>query len=216
MEELYRKITRHVPGVIGDRERHKSAVCIPLIKEGDEVRILFEVRSGKILTQPGDICLPGGGMEQGETPEETAIRETCEELEIGPDKIHMIGPIDVFREGNVIIYPFAAELSDYRGTFSKDEVSRTFCVPLSFFMNTEPEVYRTPYRPVFGDDFPFDRIYGGRNYRWRRMQKTTLFYQYGEYTIWGFTARVIRAFTEILREEAVSTDPMEERDTDLS
>ncbi len=214
MEDIYRKISRHIPGVIGDRDRHRSAVCIPLIRNGEEVEILFEIRSGKILTQPGDICLPGGGMEQGETPEETAVRETCEELKIGPDKIRMIGPIDVFREGNVIIYPFAAYLEDYRGSFSEDEVSGTFRVPLSFFMDTEPEVYRTSYRPVFSDDFPFDRIYGGRNYRWRQVEKATLFYQYGQYTIWGFTARVIRAFTEILREETGPADSMEERDTD--
>lgn len=201
MSDLLDKIRNHIPGVIGDEERFRSAVCIALIPGEEEYEILFEVRSRKILAQPGDICLPGGAIEEGETPEETAIRETCEELLIDPKQVRIIAPFDIMRAGNVIIYSYVAVLKDYRDTFSKEEVSETFRVPVSFFLSEKPDAYQVPYQPVFSDDFPFDRIVGGRNYKWRKMEKTTLFYQYKDYTIWGFTAMMIHAFSEMLKEQ---------------
>ena len=40
--------------------------------------LLFEVRSPKLKSQPGDICFPGG-RSGGESPQECALRETQEE-----------------------------------------------------------------------------------------------------------------------------------------
>ena len=200
MNDLLSRIRNHVPAVIGDKDRFRSSVCIALVPGEEEYEILFEVRSRKILAQPGDICLPGGAIEEGETPEETALRETCEELLIEPEQVKIIAPFDIMRAGNVIIYSYVAVLDNYRDTFSKEEVSETFRVPISFFLSETPDAYRVPYRPVFSEDFPFDRIEGGKNYKWRKMEKTTLFYQYKEYTIWGFTAMMIHAFSEMLKE----------------
>ena len=201
MNELFSKIRNHIPEVIGDKDRFSSSVCIALVPGEEEYEILFEVRSRKILAQPGDICLPGGAIEDGETPEETAVRETCEELLIGPDQVKIIAPFDIMRAGNVIIYSYVAVLVNYQDTFSKEEVSETFRVPISFFLSQEPEAYHVPYQPVFSEDFPFDRIEGGKDYKWRKMEKTTLFYQYKDYTIWGFTAMMIHAFSEMLKEQ---------------
>ena len=200
MDDLFYKVQQHIPGVIGDSERFRSAVCIALIPGEEEYEILFEIRSRKIDAQPGDICLPGGAIEAGESPQEAAVRETCEELLISPGQVKVLGPFDVFRAGNVIIYPYVAILEDYRDTYSRDEVSEILRVPLSFFLNARPDVYRIPYQPVFSDDFPFDRIYGGREYKWRKMEQTTYFYQYKDHTIWGFTAMMIHAFTRMLQE----------------
>ncbi len=201
MESLFEKIKNHKPGVIGDEHRFKSAVCIPLIETDRGYEILLEVRSGKILHQPGDICLPGGAMEPGEKPVDAAVRETCEELCLSYGQVEVIGALDIFRAGNVIIYPFAALLKDYRDTYSEDEVAEVFRLPLSFLTNTVPEAYPISYQPVFRDDFPFDRIVGGRNYHWRKLEQETLFYQYKKYTIWGFTAQVLRAFSRMLKDD---------------
>jgi len=206
MDSLFEKIKNHKPGVIGDENRFKSAVCIPLIETDQGYEILLEVRSGKIIHQPGDICLPGGAIEPGETPEEAAVRETYEELCISPDQVELIGAIDIFRAGNVIIYPYVALLKDYRDSYSPDEVAEVFRLPLSFIESTVPDAYTISYQPVFRDDFPFDRIVGGRNYHWRRVEQETLFYQYKKYTIWGFTAQVLRAFSAMLKDERVQDD----------
>ena len=55
------------------------AVLVPLIEIDEELNLIYEVRSNSI-EQPGEISFPGGRIEDGESPEEAAIRETSEEL----------------------------------------------------------------------------------------------------------------------------------------
>ncbi|MBR4743741.1 MAG: CoA pyrophosphatase [Oscillospiraceae bacterium] len=197
-EALLGRIREHRAGVIDDEKRLHCAVCIPMIRTEDGFDILFEVRSGKIPAQPGDVCLPGGRMEPGETPLQTAVRETCEELKIRPEQLEPVGEADVLREGNVVLRPFAAILSDYGGSFSMEEVAEVFRVPLSFFLETEPDTYTFPMTYELPENFPFERIVGGRKYAWRQSLHEALFYEYGGRTIWGFTARVMRAFAVML------------------
>ena len=199
-ESIMKRISDHKAGVIDGEKRLHCAVCIPLIPEGEGFDVLFEVRSGKIPAQPGDVCLPGGSMEPGETPVQTAIREACEELLLDPKQLNVIGPADVLREGNVVLRPFAAILTDYDGAFSTQEVAEVFRVPLNYFLTTEPDVFTFPMKYELPEDFPFDRIVGGRRYAWRQDIHSALFYEYGGHTIWGFTARVMRAFSVMLSE----------------
>ena len=47
-------MTGRRPGAIG--ERKDCAVLIPLIEKEGELHILFERRSSRMKTQPGDVC----------------------------------------------------------------------------------------------------------------------------------------------------------------
>ena len=49
------------------------------------------------------------------------------------------------------------------------------------------------------EDFPFDRIRGGRDYPWRKARRAIYFYSYEGREIWGMTARIMKAFVRILR-----------------
>ena len=77
---MLEKLKNHKSTLIGIEELRKYAVCIPLMPGPDGYEVLFEVRSANVKSQPGDVCFPGGRMEPGETPDETAVRETMEEL----------------------------------------------------------------------------------------------------------------------------------------
>lgn len=201
MDRRLEKLSQHKPTLIGIDECKKSAVCIPLIETGKGYEVLFEVRSAKIVSQPGDICLPGGMLEPGETPKEAAVREAMEELLISGEQIQMLGLMDVHHTGmGLMLYPFAVILKEYHGTFSEDEVDEIFTVPLEFFLNTEPEIYRTEAQVIPGEDFPYDLIRGGRNYSWRKRRENIYFYRYENRTIWGLTARIMKSFVEIYRE----------------
>ena len=112
--------------------RRKNAVLIPLVETGGEPGILFEVRQTGIR-QGGEICFPGGRIEENETAEEAAVRETSEELLIPREKIEVIAPMHTMTgPGGAKISSCLGILHDYKGTFSKEEVERIFCVPLSW------------------------------------------------------------------------------------
>ena len=192
------KFKEHTPKLIGEDRFFKAAVCIALLENGDDYDILFEVRSSQIPDQPGDVCLPGGAVEPGESYEQAAVRETCEELLIRPEQVRIIGPSDILHIRNTIIYPYVGILSDYQDSFSKAEVEEVFRVPLNFVRETVPEKYMVEAMAQPEENFPFDLIQGGRNYKWRVMKTEELFYQYEGHVIWGLTARMINAFCELL------------------
>lgn len=197
MKEMYDRLKKHKAGVIGMEEGFHSSVCIPLIEKEGQIFVLFEVRSSKILKQPGDICFPGGKIEAGESSEQAAIREMMEELLVERGQISILSLMDVFYRSGLVIYPYAVLLSDYENTFQKDEVAETFLVPFSFFLETKPEEYLLEGKLTLPDDFPYERIVGGKNYRFRPRQEKMYFYQYGKRTIWGITAQIMKSFAEI-------------------
>ncbi len=206
-------LKEHKPTLIGLPEARKAAVCIPLIETDEGWDILFEVRAADIESQPGDICFPGGGLEEGETTAQAAVREMTEELLVSRDQIEMLGLLDVFGGGSgmLYVYPYAVILSGYKGTFSPAEVERVFRVPLAWFCENGPEVYHTSMQVIPGEGFPYDRIHDGRGYTWRKRSDEVLFYQYGDETIWGMTAKILNAFIKIYKEES-GAGPVQGRD----
>ena len=198
-KEQLNRISRHKASIIGMDQARKSAVCIPLIDTADGFDVLFEIRSSQIQSQPGDVCFPGGMVEPGETEAQAAVREMREELLVDASQIHMVGPMDIFPASRLYVYPFVVLLEQYGNTFSTDEVEAVFRVPLQLFLETEPEVYYTRMKVIPGEDFPYDRIYGGRNYGWRERREEIFFYQYKQYNIWGMTAKMIEALARLIR-----------------
>ena len=192
------KFKTHKPKLIGEDDFYKASVLIALIENGDDYDVLFEVRSNKIPDQPGDVCFPGGGVEPDESYEEAAIRETCEELLIEPSQIQIIGPTDIMHIRNTMIYPYVGILTDYKDSFSTEEVAEVFRVPLRFFLETEPDAYLVDAMAQPEEGFPYELIQGGRDYQWRVMHTKELFYQYEGHVIWGLTARMLNAFLKLI------------------
>lgn len=167
--------------VIGRHKYPHYAVFVPFLSIEGETHWLFEKRSERIR-QGGEICFPGGAveLEEGESPEEAARRETAEELGIPLEAVdltgylgHLLtrwgGLIDVFYgtlQGVVRIQktkntktPHYAPHPQSEGAFSlhlspkADEVKTVFTVPLTYFRTTKPEVhlFRQVIQPRFKD-----------------------------------------------------------------
>jgi len=184
--------------VIG--EFNKSAVMILLREDSGELSIVFEVRALKLRSQPGDVCLPGGKIEQDENPREASLRETMEELNLERDQIEIIGDMDYYISpyGN-IIYAFIGKLKYGEINPNGDEVHHIFKVPLKFFLEHEPLLYKMEIGPINQDGFPFHLINGGKGYKFRKGYLDEYFYEYNNYIIWGFTAQIIKSFIDILK-----------------
>ncbi len=177
-----------------DRE---AAVVIPLVWKENCWQVLFQVRSRHLKIQPGDICFPGGGVDAGETPEETAVREVCEELLLEPAQIDVLGQVDgTIGPTGSPIWAFAAVLQDYHGTFSVDEVAEVFTVPLEELCAITPQTGLTKQRSEPQEGFPKELIPGYREEIWIVRQKELLFYPWNGYMIWGATARLLHSFLE--------------------
>lgn len=191
-DRIPQPITNHSP----------SAVMLLLFSINNELHLLFTKRAEHLIHQPGDISFPGGRKENDETPLETALRETEEELGIPSDNITVLGSIDfMLTTTGIVIMPFVGFVSNIHVEdipFSKDEVAEIFTVPISFFKKTEPEIHYLYLSPFTKEDFPYERIHGGKNYPFATPKIPELFYQYQQYTIWGITAQITHHAIQLL------------------
>ena len=168
----------------------QSSVLIPLVERDGKLNILFEVRNSHIR-QGGEVCFPGGRVEAGETPEEAAIRETCEELCIERENIRVFAPMFSTNRGNLRIWSYLGVITAYFDTWSAEEVERTFLVPVEELLEMEPLTAHGKLVVSLEDTFPFDLIPGGRDYPFASSARTYYFYQTKGRVIWGLTALLL-------------------------
>ena len=195
--------------------RGSSAVLIPFLIRDGAYHVLYEIRAAKLRSQPGEICFPGGRIEAGETPLETAVREATEELCIDRGRIEIVGALDdTIGPGTIPLFTYIALLHDYKGTRSRAEVDAVFTQPLDWILANDPEIYRIDLERKMPEDFPYEYVPGGRDYRWREQFYSVPFYP-GLQTelslfevprtqkmpvLWGVTARVTHSLALLLRE----------------
>lgn len=197
IEKIRKKIKEREPKPIG---RHNFfSVVIPVCRFGDELKLLFEVRSGSLKSQPGDICFPGGKIEEGETPADCALREFEEETGIPACRVEIIGQFDTFYGfADYTVYTFIAEIEEASLQYmcaNKAEVEELFTVPLSFFKENPPKVYEAD---IISDveNFPYEEAGISPNYNWRRSKNILPVYRWQNRVIWGMTARITSWFIE--------------------
>lgn len=178
-------------------DRLKSySVFIPLIEVDSKDHILFEIRS-EMVSQPGEVSFPGGGVESGEDFKEAAIRETMEELKLNRSDITYLG------YSSMILTSSYRHVKSFYGRIDKNleeikynkEVEPIFTVELEYFINNPPISYRAPYKMDFPKDFPFDKIPGGKDYKFQTGYNEMFFYD-TKPVIWGLTAKMLKNFIE--------------------
>jgi len=198
MDKIEKLFSGYTPNIIGVYK--KSAVMILLVEEDGEPNIVFEVRAHNLRHQPGDVCLPGGRVEDKESPREAAVREVMEELNLSFEEIEYIGEMNYFvTPYNAIIYPFVAKCKNNNMQCNKSEVDHIFKVPISFLMANEPMLYELEIGPNLKEDFPYHLIRGGKEYKFGRGKLFEYFYSFNDYIIWGTTALIVKNFIDSVK-----------------
>lgn len=192
IDNLRSKLNERTVGAVG---KHKYfSVAIPVICDGDELSLLFEVRASHMKTQPGDVCFPGGHIEEGETPLESALREMEEEIGIPGSSVEVLGQFDTlygFSGYSLFTYIVKVDKSALDNLkLSENEVGEVFTAPLKFFKETPPKDYSIDVVSVT-KDFPYEETGIPSNYNWRKGKNVIPVYHYDGHVIWGMTGRIV-------------------------
>lgn len=161
----------------------EAAVLILLYPRDGRLCFPLTRRTDTVENHKGQISLPGGAREAGESLPETALRETREELRAGPDDWAVLGaltPLYIPPSG-FLISPFVA-YSSTRPTFDPDpvEVAELIETPLALLFDPALVVREEWELRGILTQVPFFHVYGHK--------------------VWGATAMVLSELVTLLRE----------------
>lgn len=201
MPNIEKKFKNYKPYINGYKNMKRASVLIPLVKKDNSYFILFQLRSKTMKHQPGEICFPGGKIEDNELPLEACLRETYEEIGIKEDDINIISPLDIYvSHANLIIHPFLGLIKDMNNlNINKSEVDHVFLVPLKYLLDYDVTCYTNDVKIIPSDDFPYHKIPHKENYKFAKGDYPVWFYEYKNYVIWGITARILENFLEFIK-----------------
>ena len=190
-------------GPVVENDFRHYAVLIPIVETDDGPGLLYEVRGQDLDRQPGEICFPGGEVEEGEDYAECAIRETEEEIGVPSEHIEILDELTtIYGVGRFAMHCFPAILDPKAMDFIEinEEVDEVFTVSLKKLMDTELELFHASVVQEGPEDFPYDRVTGEDSYPWSRMRSPVPVYDVGERVIWGLTGRATKVLLDVLEE----------------
>ncbi|WP_415405146.1 CoA pyrophosphatase [Tateyamaria sp. SN3-11] len=163
------------------RKLRPAAVLAPIIAGPDGYDLILTKRSSALKHHPGQIAFPGGKQDEGDADlVATALREACEEIGLPDKHIDVLGTFAPHETvTSFTVTPVVALIGqDFDAVPEVGEVAEVFRVPLAHVLD------------------PANYIIESR--RWRGQRRAYYAVPYGPYYIWGATARILRAWTELL------------------
>lgn len=205
-----KKLTEMLPkkaGISGEEEFLNTSVLVLLANINNEYHFVFEKRA-KQIKNPGEICFPGGKVDykKDKNTEETAIRETYEEIGIEREKLNIIGRLDSIVSPRMIMVNAYLAIVNIKSMdefhINKEEVEEVLTIPVSYFTNIEPEKYKVMVRAHSnfvnekGEQItllPAKEIGLPSNYNdnWGEGMYSIYVYKTTKEIIWGITARLV-------------------------
>jgi 8-oxo-dGTP pyrophosphatase MutT (NUDIX family) len=151
-----------------------SAVLVALVDGADGAEVVLTRRSMDLRNHRGEVSFPGGRVDPGETPIETALREAHEEVGLDPAAPRIVGELSHLSTvvSRSYIVPVVATL-DHRPDLSAQtmEVDRVMWIPIADL--TRPGTY---HLEQWGEP-PFMR--------------PLHFFELDDETVWGATAHML-------------------------
>jgi 8-oxo-dGTP pyrophosphatase MutT (NUDIX family) len=168
------------PGFQPSSIRHAAGLLL-VFPRADRAHIVLTVRAGTLGRHSGQVSLPGGVVEPGETLEHAALREAHEEIALVPDIVRVVGaltPLDIPVSG-FRLHPILAAAEERPVLAPSDgEVARILEVPVEDLL--DGQYLRTT-----------ERVRDGY------ALTVPAFHVAGE-EIWGATAMVLSEFLVLL------------------
>jgi 8-oxo-dGTP pyrophosphatase MutT (NUDIX family) len=160
----------------------RAAVLIPLLLKSDGLSVLLTQRTDHLHDHAGQISFPGGRMDPGDSdPNDTALRESEEEIGLGRQGVEIIGHLPQYLTVSGYSVTPVVGLVKPQAEYVLDafEVADIFEVPLHFLMDPANHQVRV----------------------WESDQGSRRFYSmpYENRFIWGATAGMLRNLYHLLK-----------------
>jgi peroxisomal coenzyme A diphosphatase NUDT7 len=152
----------------------RSAVLVALADGPMGAEVLLTKRSMALRNHRGQVSFPGGRMDPGETPRQTALREAHEEVGLDPALVTFHGELDHLDTivSRSYIVPLVASLTERVGLAPASvEVDRVMWVPMAELMRAGS------YHAERWGEPPTDRV--------------VHFFELDDETVWGATATIL-------------------------
>ena len=169
------------PGIPTAKNLTSAAVLVGLVKHPGELSVLLTQRTDHLQHHPGQVSFPGGHSDpRDDSPEETALRETEEEVGLHRRNIKPIGRLGeyVTRTGFSITPVVAFIAPPFKICHDPFEVEEVFEVPLKFLL--DPANHKRHRRKSDGHTREFHAM------------------AFKDYYIWGATAGMLINLYEVL------------------
>ena len=160
----------------------KAAVLIPLVLKEGGLSVLLTQRTNHLRDHAGQISFPGGRMDpEDQSPNDTALRESQEEIGLDPKRVEIIGHMPQYLTVSGYSVTPVVGLVQAQAEYVLDEfeVADVFEVPLSFLLDPANHQVRL----------------------WQSEQGGRRFYSmpYENRFIWGATAGMLRNLYHLLK-----------------
>lgn len=164
-----------------------AAVLVGLVEREHGMSVILTRRSDTLRRHTGQIALPGGRRDEGETAGQTALRESHEEIGLHPQFVSLAGLSTPYRTGTgFLITPVVGFVKPgFTLQPNPAEVADIFETPFGYLM--DPTNYEQQERTLPTGDV-------------RRFYAIT----HEERVIWGATAGMLRALYDRLYGAAVA------------
>ena len=162
-------------------ESRQAAALLLLYPQENGAAVALTVRSSGLARHPGQISLPGGATDPGETLAQAALREAAEEIGIEPSAVRVLGeltPVHVLVSG-FTLHPVVG-ITDRRPDFlpAPDEVEEILEVSLEDLRDASRIRQGTRIREGVAVEYPYFDLLG--------------------HQVWGATAMVLGEFICLL------------------
>jgi len=171
----------HIGSVPAGARVTDAAVMVPLVHRPEGVQLLLTQRTAHLSDHAGQISFPGGRVEAHDgSREETALRETEEEIGIPRERVTVLGRLPEYEvPSGFRITPVVAWIEPpFDLTPDPFEVAAVFEVPLGHFLDLAR--------------------YQRREYRFRGRHRHYMAIPYEGRYIWGATAGMLYSFARML------------------
>jgi 8-oxo-dGTP pyrophosphatase MutT (NUDIX family) len=176
LEQLFRPVASWGEFRRGAR---RAAVVFILYRQGGRWIVPFVRRRADLRDHPGQVALPGGGVETGESAWAAAQREVAEEIGVPVGRLVPLGAGDPIYAAvtNFSVVPFVAHLPDPVESFVHDsrELVGVLAIPLDRLL----------------DDSAWLQSEGPWQFRYLTHEQST---------VWGLTERIVYGLAPNLRE----------------